>query len=295
MANRAYNFPGDASVTEYALDSDGNVSPIATIAGPHTGLVESSGVAVDREGKIYVANLTGVTVYPRGSNGDVAPIATIPGSTGGVALDSSDKLYVLSSGISVYAPSSKGSFVLTAKISGPNTDLGLAFGLALDSSGNIYVANDSGIAAVNGRITVYAAGSDGDAAPTAVIEGSNTQIGDRLFSIAVDSKRNIYLGADVDRVATGILVFPSGSNGNIAPSATIAGSNTLVFFPLGIALDPAGNIYVATSDDRPSFAILVYGPGSNGNVPPKRLIAGDKTSLFDPDGIGIGPNPTPTP
>ena len=55
--------------------------------------------------------------------------------------------------------------------------------MAIDASGNIYVPN-----LCNNTITVYAKGSNGDAAPTAIIGGSNTG----LISpegIALDSSR----------------------------------------------------------------------------------------------------------
>jgi hypothetical protein len=65
------NAPGRglAYVTEYPAGATGNVAPIRTIVGENTGLKNSSGLAVDAGGNIYVANDAlgrfpgGVTVY----------------------------------------------------------------------------------------------------------------------------------------------------------------------------------------------------------------------------------------
>src|SRR5205814_1008297 len=45
-----------------------------------------------------------------------------------------------------------------------------------------------------------------------------------------------------------ITVYAAGASGNATPTATIAGGNTGLCVPIGIALDGAGNIYVANND-----------------------------------------------
>ena len=52
-----------------------------------------------------------------------------------------------------------------------------------------------------------------------------------------------------------------GSNGNVAPTATIGGSNTGLSGPEGIALDSGGNIYVA---DANAASVFVYPAGASG-------------------------------
>ena len=44
------------SITVFAPGSSGNVAPIAIITGPKTQLKLPQGIAVDTDGKIYVAN-----------------------------------------------------------------------------------------------------------------------------------------------------------------------------------------------------------------------------------------------
>ena len=42
-----------------------------------------------------------------------------------------------------------------------------------------------------------------------------------------------------------VTVYPAGSNENAVPSVTISGSNTLLDYPGGIAVDSSRNIYVS--------------------------------------------------
>jgi hypothetical protein len=74
------------SVTEYAPGASGNATPVATIAGPNTGLDEAAGVAIDPSGNLFVTNVSGnsVTEYAPGAGGNAIPLATIEGSDTGL-------------------------------------------------------------------------------------------------------------------------------------------------------------------------------------------------------------------
>jgi len=133
------------SVRIYHAGSKSNVAPVATIVGNQTQLDSPEAIALDSNGKIYVANagygadLQGnsgsITVYPA-SNGNLTPIAVIRG----------DK----------------------ALVSRP-------VGLAVDKSGTIYLANSN-------AITVYAPGANGNVAPIATFGTSKVGIGVGQFT-----------------------------------------------------------------------------------------------------------------
>ena len=58
-------------------------------------------------------------------------------------------------------------------------------------------------------------------------------------------------------VPASVFVYSAGSHGDAAPLATISGSNTGLMEPCGVALDSAGNIYVA---DFLAASVFVYPP-----------------------------------
>jgi sugar lactone lactonase YvrE len=321
--------PGAVSVFVYSAGSHGNAAPTAIIGGGSTGLNSPEGIAVDSTpGNIYVSDASGsVFVYPPllGSGWvsgppamySVAPTATISGgNTGlatpeGIALDSSDSIYVANSGpwtVTVYTQSqmisgcsgtpSTCNLTPSATISGPATDLSNPEGVALDSGGNIYVADGDAADSV----TVYsplggagwAAGSPAtySVAPKAAISTTMTTGLINPQGVALDSSGNIYV-ADVD--AKSVFVYPAGSNGNAAPTATISGGNTLLQIPRGVALDSIRNIYVADEGNQEcdgTASVFVYPSLSTSgtgplNEAPNATITGSNTGLCRPQGIAL--------
>ncbi len=286
-------------------------APIATISGSNTGLNFPVGIALDFSGKIYVADqgnigdggstAASLFVYPAlGSNTGLlneASTATISGSNtglnypGGIALDSSSKIYVAEPGdppqgepasVGVYSAGSNGNVAPIASISESNTGLNYPEGIALDSSGKIYVVDDGPHGYGPGSVFVYSAGSNGNSAPIATISGNNTGlIGPH--GIGVDSSGKIYVVA-----AAGVSVYSAGSNGDVAPVAVIRGASTRLSVPLGIALDSSGKIYVA---DWETSSVLVYSAlGSSTGLldeAPIAIISGSSTGLYLPENIAV--------
>ena len=68
-------------------------------------------------------------------------------------------------------------------------------GIAVDSSRNMYVMNPGSQVGGADSITVYPAGSNGNATPSATISGASTAL-DFPLGIAVDSGKNIYVTND---------------------------------------------------------------------------------------------------
>ncbi len=197
---------GDWAVNVYAAGANGNIAPIWTISGGNTGLVWSSAVALDTNAEVYVTSNYGcdrghcggtdqVTVYAAGANGNVAPIRTISGSAtkltrpSGIALDANNNIYVVSGtttkkggtldSVNVYAAGANGNVAPIRTISGPNTRLTNPDGVAVGADGTTYVANYGTVEhgyEVNPKITVYAAGANGNVAPIRTIHGAATML-----------------------------------------------------------------------------------------------------------------------
>ena len=85
-----------------------------------------------------------------------------------------------------------------------------------------------------------------------------------------------------------VTIYPLGSNGDVAPIASIDGGATGLAVA-SIALDPRGNIYVLNREGKPSpfGTITVYPPGSNGNVDPIATIEGPNTGLKSVKAIAV--------
>ena len=130
---------------------------------------------------------------------------------------------VATEAIDVFAPGANGSANSTAapqrSIGGALTNLASIKQMALDSKGNLYVANRGN--GSNSSITVYAPGASGDAAPIHQIQGSNTGLsttsGSSIQGIGLDAFDNIYA-----LVGARILVFAAGADGNVAPIRTMS-------------------------------------------------------------------------
>ncbi|HVN63158.1 MAG TPA: hypothetical protein VMT58_00865, partial [Candidatus Binataceae bacterium] len=173
-------------------------------------------------------------------------------------------------------------------ISGPDTGLAGAMGIAVDNStGNVYVANSAGGSDFSGSITVYTnaqiasipfAGS-ADLVPVAVIAGTNTGLNSPL-GVAVDpATGNIYVANNAGPNGTGgdgsvteyslaqITAIIGGANGNVTPVETIFGPLTGLSQPSAIAIDGDSNVYVANNSGDAigplaSGSITIYSQGA---------------------------------
>jgi hypothetical protein len=315
------------SIDVFSAGSTGNVAPIEAIAEPNTGIDFPFGVALDSSGNIYVGNagsqdnaggFDSVTVYPAGSNANVAPTGTI--SAGGttpdntllnvpdaIAVTPNYGIYVANAlggtngigSINWYAVGRYGNIAPDIVFSGANTGLYYPIGLALGSNqyvNYLYVLNATGGSDYAGSVTVYRTYSSGDPAPVQEIGGNSA--GDQTgfyypSSIALDSSNNIYVTNDgsAGGGSDSVTIYAAGSNGNVAPMATISGPLTQLNLPSGIAVDSSGNIYVANdgSDGGGVDSITVFSPGSSGNVAPAFTISGALTGLSQPAGIALFP------
>jgi hypothetical protein len=316
------------TVTIYAATSNGNVPPIAVIGGANTGLADPGGIALDANRKIYVVNgaRTGkasITIYAAlgSSVGTLneAPIATIAGAKTlldqptGIALDSQNNIYVANEmggpvvrgasfdtgRVSIYPAGSNGNIAPVATISGAGTGLSFPVGIAVDSSGNIYVANfrtanTQTFLKLVGSITVYSAGSKGNASPIAIIAGEKAAL-EGPESIALDSSRDLFV--TVVNSPSGLSggygfavnVYSAGSDGNASPGATISGADTGLAFPDGIAIDSVGRFYVSNSSGGPtrSGSVTIFPAGSSGDAFPTATIASNFTGLESPADISV--------
>jgi len=297
-----------ASITEptgVAVDASGNVyvadffnnlirkiSPlgvVTTLAGSRSGgsangngmaasFASPQGVGVDKAGNVYVAdngnNLirkispSGVvttlagTDNPRGgSNNGVGTAASFNGPTG-VAVDSAGNVYVADAGNNLIRKISPSGVVTTlagnGNLNGGSSDgVGTAAsfntptGVAVDAKGIVYVA-DAGNNLIrkispSGIVTTLAgSGAQGSVNSDLGIYASfNGPTG-----VAVDKEGNVYVADARNNLIRLITpsVFTLAGNGAVG-SANGKGSVASFNNPQGVAVDAAGNVYVADTDN----------------------------------------------
>lgn len=270
------------SITSYAVDANGNVSPNTTISGALTGLSGPIGITTGPDGTIYVANFRGasVTVYAPGSNGNVAPIRKIMGFNTGLnqpsslKLDMLGNLYVTNQGgqsITEFASNADGGPSPIRTISGASSGLSYPTALTLDANGNIFVANQGRV--VPGSVTEYTLASG--AVPFFTITDPNT---DNASGIALDSSNNVYV-SNIN--ANAITEYAAGATTVLSK---LVGSSTTLNGPAGIRFDSNGNLFVA---ETASATVSVFGPNPSGNAVPVRVLTGASTGLIYPFDVSI--------
>ncbi|MFN2527627.1 MAG: NHL repeat-containing protein [Candidatus Baltobacteraceae bacterium] len=180
-----------SSILVFASGSSGQVPPGFTISGPLTGLNFPTGIKLDSKNQIYVAN-TGngtITIYAAKSLGDVAPVVTIGGpnteppngmqAPTGLALDSALNIYVADKAtnqILVFAAGATGNVAPIRIIGGSNTGLNNPSDVLVDSTGKLYVTN-SASGNGTGNILIFAAGANGNVAPSATVGAPGNVVG----------------------------------------------------------------------------------------------------------------------
>lgn len=139
-------------------------------------------------------------------------------------------------------------------------------GLAVDSSGNLYIA-DLG----NYRVRMVT--------PTGVIS-TVALIGTGVVAVAVDGSGNLYVsgGEAVVKVNAAGTVTPFAGNGNAGYSGdNVPATSASLFNPRGLCVDSAGNVYLAdTQNDR------IRKIDTHGII---TTVAGDATGGFTGDGM----------
>jgi hypothetical protein len=247
----------------------------------------AGGMAFDSGGNLYVADWGNSAVRkmtPDGTNWVVTTVAGLPGSFGSVDGTNSDARFNITSALAidsannVYVADLGNNLIRKMTQSGTNwvitTLVGLGgnhggtdgrgnialfkgpSGVALDSAGNTYVADQINhtIRKVTpaGEVTTLAglAGYAGSANGT----NSAARFADP-GGVAVDNSGNVYVAdtlnntirkirpAGPDWAVTTLAGFPDPLNGGGSADGT--GSSARFSFPRGLALDSAGNLYVA--------------------------------------------------
>jgi len=205
-------------------------------------------------------------------------------------------LYVSNStqnAISIYLPSPGPSATPSFQIGGANTGLSGPQYLAFDSAKRLYVTNFN--ASTNGAaIEVYQTFATGNVIPFSTLAGVSFGL-NHPNGIAIDQTGEIIVantgGASPYNDSLRIIPTGLGSPSPAPPfitETTLAGSNTLMSAPAGVALDTAQNIYVANRGNG-TVTVCAF-PSPTPTPSPTTSPAPTPTPSTTP-----APTPTPTP
>lgn len=243
----------------------GNGSFSYPSAGPAlataVGLAIPDGVASDSSGNIYVEMQGDGILYRVDATGALSLFYNDHGTidVNGIATDANGNLYAASTTTNqIVSIPANGLITVIAGTGHPGflgdngpavaAELNAPGGLALDSAGNIYIA-DSGNGrvrriAANGIITTIAGGGlfEVDGVPA-------TQSALFPTSIACDNSGNVYVGeAQRNRVrkiaANGIITTVAGTGQSGFSGDGGPGTSAMLNFPTGVAADNSGNVYI---------------------------------------------------
>lgn len=162
-----------------------------------------------------------------------------------------------------------------------NAPLGHYTGVAVDASGNVYVADtDNNLVerfAPRGQLTIVAgngiAGFSGDGGP------ANRASLNAPYGVAVDSAGNLYIADTynslIRKVSGGIITTVAGNgfesfSGDGGPAVSAS-----LFFPQGVAVDSVGNLYIADTNNLRIRRV------SGGTI---TTVAGNGKAVFSGDG-----------
>ena len=277
-----------------------------------------SGVAVDSGGNVYIADTGDNLVRKVAIDSTISTIAGIgyPGFAGDgsaataaslnhpedVAVDSSGNIYIsdtldaairkITSDGNINTIAGNGTIGYSGD-GGPATSAGLIqpFGIAVDSSGNIYISEppDGRIRKVDtkGIINTIAGNGalgfagDGSAATSAELYLPN--------GVAVDSSGNVYIADTLNarvRKVSGANISTVAGNGGLSYSGDGGSAvKAQLNAPQGVAVDAAGNFYIADTNNN-----VVRKVATNGTI---STIAGNGTpgsgnsQLNGPQGVAV--------
>ena len=273
--NRILKMDINGVITAVAGNGSGGYSGDGGFA-TNASLNYPSGVAVDQKGNLFIADWNNSRIRKATTSGIISTAAgngspSYSGDGGsatnaslapsGVAVDVSGNLFIADGNNVIRAVNTNGVITTVAGNgtigysgdggSATNASLYVPTGLAMDASGNLFIA-DGGNKRIrkvnaNGIITTVAGGGnnypgDGGAATNASLYSPT--------GLAVDASGNLFIADEYDyrirKIGTNGIISTVAGNGSIFNTSPGSGAtNVGLYNPDGVAVDSSGNLFIA--------------------------------------------------
>lgn len=225
--------PGNGTVVAYAPWSN---APILTI--PKTAVANPYTIALDAKGNLYVVDFqitANLDVFAPGSTTPSRTITGLVAGAFGLAVDASGDIFVteyLTKDVKEFTPSGGSTPSRTLSSTTSPSGINTPAGLALDSAGNVYVANNAGTIGVS----EYAPGTS--TTPSAVCNSGMS----KPAQLAFDASGNLYVS---NNGASSVTEYSPPFTNACTAARTFSSANTTT--PFSVAIDPSDNVWVGTS------------------------------------------------
>jgi len=257
-----------------------------------------TGVAADGSGNVYVADTGNSIIRKISEGGTVTTFAGTAGAAGssdgtgsaasfnapeGIAVDTVGNVYVADTNNDTIRKITAGGTVTTlAGVAGQtgsgdgaggSARFNAPYAVAVDSSGNVYVADffNATIRKIDTSNTVTTlAGSAGNVGFTDGV-GALASF-NQPYGLTVDASGNIYVADTYNRAIRE--VTPVGL------VTTLNGPQSRFYYPQGIAIDGSGNLYVADGDNQAiSAGTVLSAPPGGGQIANETVASGQNASF----------------
>jgi hypothetical protein len=228
--------PAIYEILVYAPAATGAATPTRTIASASLTAPVTS-IAVDATGEVYALSGNSILVFAASATGTSTPVRLISGaltlldSPSSIAVDAAQNIYVANiiytattdgGDILVFSSTATGNAAPSRTLGGGNTIIGIPLGVAVDSTGNLYVSSFNE-PSTSSLVVQFAPGATGNATPTRTLTSVASYT---LAGLAVDSLDNLYVFTQAPTTnQLAIAIFTPDESGGSAPAESITATS----------------------------------------------------------------------